>query len=76
MVNICVADGLVTQGAMALAAMSHGINQVMEYSSFSIMSGIILGLHPANETALLCNYVFYWLGASLESAWMRLVVFF
>ena len=31
-------------------------------------AGLILGLLPANETALLCNDVSHWLGASLESA--------
>ena len=29
---------------------------------------VILGLRPANETALLCNVVSHWLGANLVSA--------
>ena len=32
------------------------------------IKGLILGLCPANETALLCNDVSHWLGTNLESA--------
>ena len=35
---------------------------------FTFYPGLIPGLRPANETALLHNDVFHWLGASLESA--------
>ena len=32
------------------------------------ISGLILGLRPVNETALLCNDVSHWLGTNIESA--------
>ena len=35
---------------------------------FIRIPGLILGLRPANETALLCNDVSHWLAASLASA--------
>ena len=35
--------------------------------------GLILGLHPANET-LICNDISHWLGANLESALYSLKV--
>ena len=41
---------------------SHSLNYRQGY-----ITKLILGLRPANETALLCNDVCHWLGASLES---------
>ena len=46
-----------------------------QYKHVLTYTGQILGLRPANETALLCNDVCYWLGANLESPLLQYSTF-